>query len=71
MPALVRDGLKSNQGRKILVESLSTPSSRAGRDTSDGKKPQLWMPFFSLSQMGAKGSRTTPLTMYFKKLGQV
>ena len=37
---------KSDQGRKASVESLSTPPSRAGRDASGGKKPQLWMCFF-------------------------
>ena len=40
---------KSDQGRKALVESLSTSPPRVGRDTSGGKKPQLWMPFFSLT----------------------
>ena len=51
-PALVRDRL-SDQGRKALVERLSTPPPRVRRDTSGGKKPQLWMPLFSLLQMGA------------------
>ena len=40
---------KSDQGRKALVESLSTSPPRVGRDTSGGKKPQLWMPLFSLT----------------------
>ena len=35
------------------MERLSTPQSRAGRDTSGGKKPRLWMLLFSLLQMGA------------------
>ena len=69
-PASVRDRL-SDQGRKALVDSLSTPPSRAGKDTSSWKKPQLWMPPFSLLQMGASSSRTTPLKCIFKKLGQV
>ena len=28
------------------MKSLSTCLSRAERDASSGKKPQLWMPFF-------------------------
>ena len=49
------------------MKSLSTPPSRAGRDASSGKKPQLWMPLFSLLQMGANSSKTTPLKgIYFK-----
>ena len=35
------------------MEHLSTPPSRAGRDTSGGKKPRLWMLLLSLLQMGA------------------
>ena len=35
------------------MERLSTPPSRAGRDTSGGKKPRLWMLLFSILQMGA------------------
>ena len=58
---------KSDQGRKASVESLSTSPSRAGRDTSSGKKPQLWMPLFSLLQIGAICSRTTPLQCIKKK----
>ena len=50
---------KSNKGRKSSVESLSTPSSRPGRDASGGKKPRLWMLLFSLSQIGASSSRST------------
>ena len=71
-PAWVRDRL-SDQGRKALVESLSTPPPRVRRDTSGGKKPQLWMPLFSLLQMGASSSKAT-LYKYIKKkkmLGQV
>ena len=52
---------KSNQGRKTLVESLSTPPSKAGRDTFSEKKPWLLMRLFSLLQMGANSSRTTLL----------
>ena len=37
VPASVRDRLKSDQGRKASVESLSTPPSRAGRDASSRK----------------------------------
>ena len=62
---------KSDQGRKALVESLSTPPSRAGRNASSGKKPRLWIPLLSLLEMGANHFRTTPLTYIFKKLGQV
>ena len=41
---------KSDQGRKASVESLSTPPSRAGRDSFGGKEPRLWMLlFFSLT----------------------
>ena len=57
---------KSDQRRKVLMESLSTPPSRAGRDASSGKKPWLWMPLFSLLQMGANSSRTTPLKCILK-----
>ena len=64
-PAWVRDRL-SDQGRKALVESLSTPPPRVRRDTSGGKKPQLWMPLFSLLQMGASSSKA-PLYKYIKK----
>ena len=64
-PAWVRDRL-SDQGRKALVESLSTPPPRVRRDTSGGKKPQLWMPLFSLLQMGASSSKAT-LYKYIKK----
>ena len=67
-PAWVRDRL-SDQGRKALVESLSTPPPRVRRDTSGGKKPRLWMPLFSLLQMGASSSRTTPLQYILKKTG--
>ena len=38
---------KSDQGRRALVESLSTPPSRAGRDAS-GRKRALFT-FFSLT----------------------
>ena len=38
---------KSDQGRK--VESLSIPPSRAGRNASGAKKPQLWILLFSLT----------------------
>ena len=48
------------------MESLSTPPSRAGRDTSGGKKPRLWMLLFSLLQMGASRSRTTSLKCILK-----
>ena len=54
---------------KALVESLSTPPSRAGTDASGGKKPWLWM-LFSLLQMGASSSRTTSLKCILKT-GQV
>ena len=56
---------KSDQGRKASVESLSTPPSRAGRDACGGQKPCLWRPLFSLLQMGANSSRTTPLKYIF------
>ena len=58
---------KSDQGRKTSVESLSTLPSRAGRDTFSRKKPWLWMPLFSLLQMGANSFRTTPLKSIKKK----
>ena len=61
---------KSNQKRKASVESRPPPSSRAGRDASGGKQPQLWMPLFSLSQMGANSSRIK-LLYIFKILEQV
>ena len=48
------------------MESLSTPPSRRGRDASGGKKPQLWMPLFSLLQIGASSSRTTSLKFILK-----
>ena len=57
---------KSDQGRKASVESLSTPPSRAGRDASSGKKPQLCMLLFSLLQMEADSSRTTILKCILK-----
>ena len=47
VPVSVRDRLKSSQGREALVESLSTPSSRAERDFSSGKMVDA--AFFSLS----------------------
>ena len=47
-PVSVRDR-QSDQGRRASVESLSTLPSRAGRDTSGGKKPWLWMLLFFLS----------------------
>ena len=59
----------SNQGKKASLESLSTLTFRAGRDASDVKKPWLWMPLFSLLQMGASSSKTTPLKCIFKKAG--
>ena len=58
---------KSDQGRETLVESLSTPPSKAGWHAFDGKKPWLWMLLFSLLQMGTSSSRTTPLKCIFKK----
>ena len=40
---------KSDQGRNALLESLSTPPSRAGRVTSGGKKATaVDAPYFSL-----------------------
>ena len=48
------------------MESLSTSLSRAGRDTSGGKKPWLWMLLFPLLQMGTTSSRTTPLKCILK-----
>ena len=71
LPVLVRDRLSLARERKALVESLSTLPSKAGRDTSGGKKPWLWMPLFSLLHMGARSSRINPLKCIFKKLGQV
>ena len=49
------------------MKSLSTLSSRAGRGISTGKKPWPWIPFFSLLQMGANSSKTTPLKCILKK----
>ena len=60
---------QADQGRKTLVESLSTPSSRAGRDTSRGKKPQPWMLLSFLLQMGVDSSGITLLKCIFKKVG--
>ena len=49
------------------MESLSTLSSRAGRDISDGRKQRYWSLFFYLLQMGAtQSSRLTPLNCVLK-----
>ena len=50
---------------------LSTPQSRAERNASGRKKPQLWIPLFPLLQMGANHFRTIPLKCILKNLGQV
>jgi len=63
--------LKSGQGRKASVESLSTPPSRAGKDASGEKKSMaVDAPLFFLIPMWASSSRTT-FKMYFKKSEQV
>ena len=61
-PALVRDRLSPTREGKLWWRS--TPTSRAGKDASGGKKPWLWMPLFFLLQMGASSSRTAPLLMH-------
>ena len=49
------------------MESLSTLSSRAGRDISDGRKQRCWSSFFSLLQMRAtQSSRFIPLDCVLK-----
>lgn len=49
-PMLVRDRLNLTKEGKASVESLSTSPSRAGKDASGGKEPQLWMlHFFSFT----------------------
>ena len=49
------------------MESLSTLSSRAGRDSSDGRKQRYWSLFFYLLQMGAtQSSRLIPLDCVLK-----
>ena len=50
MVSVSKGQAKSDQGRKASVESLSISPSRAGKGTSGGKKPRLWMLlFFSLT----------------------
>ena len=66
-PVSVKDRLTpAREGS--LVEDLSPSPSRAERDTSGRKKPWHWVPLFSLLQMGANSSRTTPLNCIMEKL---
>ena len=64
MPALVRDRLSPTRKEKLLVSSLSTPPSRAGRDASSRKNGAGR--FFSLLQMGANNCSLTPLNCILK-----
>ena len=66
MPALGRDRLSPTREGKLWLENLSTPPSRAEKGASGGKNPWIWMLLFSLLQVGASSSRTTPLK-YIKK----
>ena len=67
MSASVRNRLSLTRKGKLQWKVFAHPS-RAGRDASDGKKPRPWMLLFSLLEMGANSSRTTPLKCNLKTL---
>ena len=67
MSASVRNRLSLTRKGKLQWKVFAHPS-RAGRDASDGKKPWPWMLLFSLLEMGANSSRTTPLKCNLKTL---
>ena len=58
-----KEQTKSDKGRKGLMESLSTPLSKAGRDASSRK---MALVAFFLLQMGANNSSLTPLNCILK-----
>ena len=57
---------KSEWGREASVESPSAAPARAGRDASVERSHSCRCSFFPLLQMGAGGSRTTPLKCILK-----
>ena len=57
-------------GCLLALAGQYKPMSRAGKNTSSGKKPWLWMPLFSLLQMEASSSRITSLKCILKSWGK-
>ena len=64
--ASVRDRLSPTRKGKLWWRVCLHPHIEQGRSLQMEKKRQLWMPLFSLLQMGVSSSKATPLK-YIKK----
>ena len=69
VPALIKDRLSLTREGKLQWKVYLHPHLEQRGIPPVEKKPQLWMPLFSLLQMGTSSSRTTSFKMYFEKLG--
>ena len=64
--ASVRDRLSLTREGKLWWRVSVHPHLEQEGTLPVGKKLQLWMPLFSILQMGANSSRITPLKCIFK-----